>query len=151
MREIKFRGQTVNGEWQYGLLSQSFGKRGQPTKGWYISNSVGMPWAYKVRPETIGQFTGLQDKNGKDICEGDILMDQYQDKNYDSDQEDGGTVTVRIYYPVVFQDGCFGWIGENTGEFLNFYDHPIPETEIVGNTYETPELLTPSTGGIKQE
>ncbi len=49
----KFRGQSVNGDWYDGLLSISQGNNLQPEKGYYISNSGGMPWAYQVRPETI--------------------------------------------------------------------------------------------------
>lgn len=99
----------------------------------------------QIQPKDIEvmDYTTLQDKNGKDIYEGDILMDQYQDKNYDLDREDDSPITVKIYYPVVFKDGCLGWIGEITGEFFNFYDHPVPETQIVGNVYESPELINP--------
>lgn len=74
MREIRFRGKTIGGEWVYGLLSQSFAKHGQPKeKGFYISNRAGMPWAYHVRPETISLFTGLIAIDGEEAYYGDII------------------------------------------------------------------------------
>lgn len=68
MREIKFRGRTLQGNWVYGLLSRT------DEHGWTISNKAGKPFAYKIRPETIGQYTGLKDKNGdKEVYEYDII------------------------------------------------------------------------------
>jgi uncharacterized phage protein (TIGR01671 family) len=71
MREIKFRGKRVdNGEWSFGLPF-----RNDYTNQWYLRN--GLSWNdIEVIPETVGQFTGLYDKNGKEIWEGDII--QYQ-------------------------------------------------------------------------
>lgn len=67
MREILFKAKTISGNWVNGLLANKDDK-------WYISNKAGSPFAYEVRPETLCQFTGLYDKNGKRIWENDILM-----------------------------------------------------------------------------
>ena len=72
----------IMGRWFIGLLSVSQGKAGQPPVGYYISSAAGQPWAYQVRPETVGQFTGLLDKNGKEIYEKEEVIGAHFNGSY---------------------------------------------------------------------
>ncbi len=127
-RTIKFRGKSIyDEEWLYGSLVKIEKDRYAvipPLNDIEIGRSIGM---YEVIPETVGQFTGLFDKNGKEIYEGDILLvgnDGYEN----------------IYNKVGIKDGCFGYVGEVDGKILPFCDYNVTE-EIVGNIYDHPELI----------
>lgn len=120
MREIKFRGQQKDTKiWVYGSVIQCAGI-------WYIYNeneSFRMPQDpdfensfIEIIPETIGQFTGLYDKNGKEIYEGDILK--------------GG---IYLSYEVKWDYEDNGWNVKN--------DDIRKHYEIIGNIHENPELL----------
>ena len=127
-RTIKFRGKSIYGDgWLLGSLIKIEEDRYAVIPNLNdieIGKSIGM---YEVYPETVGQFTGLLDKDGKEIYEGDILLMG----------EDEG---VRIYNKVGVKDGCFGYIGEYSGELLPFCNYNVME-EIVGNIYDNPELI----------
>lgn len=120
-RVIKFRGLSLNGYWSYGQLC-IIGKTAISEAEYYISNSAGKPMAYSVRPETIGQFTGLQDKNRNDIYEGHIFK--------------WGSYTGQV----VFKEGCFVF-ETNSNYSMTMRDHNTNEFEVIGNIYENPDLL----------
>lgn len=132
---FRFRGLSVNGEWRIGLLSISQGLSGQPEKGQYLSNDAGMPWAYQVRPETVGQSTGLTDKNGKEIFEGDVVL-QVATNGHDQTSRDVGAVTWDV-------EGC-DYNLEGPNGFKVAFGVFNPYLEVIGNIYENPDLLPTS-------
>ena len=123
MREILFRGKRIdNGEWVYGNLV-----RGCDEKYAYIvefGNKELCRNYINVKPDTVGQYTGLTDKNGKKIFEGDIVtMPAYQ----------GGKKKAIIY----FKNGKFAVDGSN----YSFKDICPKRMEVIGNIYDNKEIL----------
>jgi uncharacterized phage protein (TIGR01671 family) len=126
MREIKFRGMDANGVMRYGRLSQD-----KPNITLYYEEySQRICWEdsnIPVSNKTLGQYTGLNDRNGKEIYEGDVLS-THPILGSDSIGEKKCNVVVRWR-------GC-GWVA-NGG--MTEYQSAI--SEVLGNIYENPELL----------
>lgn len=135
MRQIKFRGKDCIGQWRYGNISlNEVVHNGKKMVVCSMSGIYDDFYCSGIDPETVGQFTGLTDKNGTEIYEGDILLDRYEDKC----EETGYGET---YNEVAFRDGAFGMIGEIISELLPFCDNPIRNEVVVGNIYDNKDLL----------
>lgn len=78
---------------------------------------------------TLLQYTGLKDKNGKEIYEGNITCRHWGDGSWQNGQ-------------IIYEEGCFRWQEINKDRFI----HPIGintlHSEVIGNIYENKELLT---------
>jgi len=127
MREIKFRGKCINngeygyqkdGDWVYGLPNFEVVESGGDYVGVYYINDWERGYTFEVDVNTIGQYTGLKDKKGKKIHEGDIVRNKVCD----------------VFGDVYFKAGCFCI----NGFLLNCYN---AEIEVIGNIYDNKELL----------
>lgn len=127
MRTIKFRGKRVdNGEWVYG----DYHRRAdnvhiiiamEPDEDGKVIYALN-----QVIPDTVGQFTGLTDKNGKEIYEGDILIEP----------------SIFDLPRTVFWDHRFmrfSNIYPSTCGYIALHDYRKPE--IIGNIHDNPELI----------
>ncbi len=136
MREIKFRGKRVdNGEWVYGSLLQSEIDINKLAVQCEIHERFANDFSirkYAVIPESVGQFTGPKDKNGKEIFEGDRF--HHND------------LSGEIY----FDDGSFRYTfgyknptkKQRTDYFMSgtIDQETSSEMEIIGNIHDTPAL-----------
>ena len=130
MREILFRGKRAdNGQWVNGFYAHEL------QGGHFISADEGawydgpMLSYVEVIPETVGQYTGLDDKNGVKIFEGDVVR-------YLNSIESGNGV-------VIF-DACaflFNWIDIDEIDSLLRYFQCSKELEVIGNVHDNPEAM----------
>lgn len=126
MREIKFRGKRIdNGEWIYGSLINKIKPTYETSTFWCSLIHDGALTATEVIPETVGQFTGLVDKNGVEIYEGDIV----------NQTQFGNEIEF-----VSFEDGCFVVKSDYTLNSI-ISDFKKEKIEVIGNIHDNPELL----------
>ena len=131
MREILFRGKrTINGDWVYGDFVHGNERKSLRDSIFVYDSETQSFNDYEINPSTLGQYTGLTDKNGKRIFEGDVAK-VLQGKDKD------------IAY-VGFENGAFmlypktGNIYERTMWSYWYNDWDV---EVIGNITDNPELL----------
>ena len=141
-REIKFRGKGIDKDvFVFGDMLTGMGyKKGKfyilPHLTYYPGDCNDLD-GYEVIPETIGQFTGLLDKNGKEIYEGDIIRSYDSENNpiihsISWDNKKVCYVATMLQHPLIGGPIYKGWIDEF-------------EKEVIGNVFDNPELLKAET------
>ena len=130
MRTIKFRGKRLdNKNWVYGYLVPVI-NRGE--KQMHIVTEIrgGSIQGFAVDPETVGQYTGMHDKNGNEVYEGDIVRYRTTDERY---TRNPNFSTLIIHYEessACFQAGGIFWDTLRSAK-----------VEVVGNRYDNPNVI----------
>lgn len=131
MRDIRFRGKRVDsGKWIYGNFLQPWnGVR-------YLATIHDGLYAYEVIPESVGQFTCLKDKNGKEMYEGDICINEHglSDYYYVVEWIFAGFQLVTHKKPNSNVRGISHGINQGYMETADFI-------EVIGNIHDNPSLL----------
>ena len=146
-REIKFRGKDlVKDKWCYGCYMSPFYEEDSP----FIMEieERGDHWEYissKVIKDTVGQYTGLKDKNGVEIYEGDILRSE------DLAFRNGEYVPCCDIDEVVWNEADCGYSVAAWKKFVSGKEEQLTgclymladtdDCEIIGNVYDNPELI----------
>lgn len=131
MREIKFRGKnSFNDRWEYGsLVKENDGDLWIFPDGEQHRSEGGNFSAALVDPETVGQYTGLKDKKGREIYEGDIVVTIAHGCRY---------VEQVLWYENLLGGGySFSFVGQGCGPAC----HKQDTMEVIGNIHDNPELL----------
>lgn len=143
MREIIFRGKRVdNGEWVEGFYISHLNACHYiipfRTGGYEaMDNSFYVHKWFEADPSTIGQYTGLKDKNGKMIFEGDIIAVPFEEDRSPWEEN-------CIYYEngkVYFDEIHFGWYVKFKGDELSLWEYDDCGVSIIGNIHDNPELI----------
>ena len=139
MREIKFRGKERTGEWITGGFVQ---KTGTPHIMAHIVDRGVDEWrAIAVLPDTVGQFTGLRDRNGVEIYEGDVL---FANERHDAEY---GKCTVHIgeYLDAEGPEDspmCTGvYMHLEKGGDVSIASEHMEYFQVIGNIHDAPGLL----------
>ena len=126
MREILFRGKRIfDGKWVNGFAYKQYSAA--KVEEWYIR---AFETDFLVIPETVSQFTGLTDKNGMKIFEGDIVEGNSEYFTY-----------THPYGKIVYDGGQYLISFDDVLEDIECLGAWANDVEIIGNIYDNPELL----------
>ena len=135
MREIKFRGKSVaNDKWVYGGIVHYANHYGFTVDKWFITDDEGDN--DEVRNNTIGQYTGLKDRDGTEIYEGDIVAINKE---------------LLGCYVIKYDENHAKF-----GMYINGYEQAgfnkvtMKAYEVIGNIYDNPELLEERTNEYRR-
>ena len=129
MREILFRGRDLyDKKWVYGYYCKSVEERLVTD---LICDEKGMDWI--VDTETVGEWTGLVDRNGVKIFEGDIIACRHWSTDRTGEAKSSVFFTGRVHYSY----GDFYLSGWSRSEYLRDFG----DREVIGNIHDNPELL----------
>ena len=156
MREILFRGKSdIGNVWEYGYLSVQYDE--DENKGVFIEKENGVK--FPVIPQTVGQYIGLTDKNGKKIFEGDIVKQTFETTIEEKGEDDtyiygydiGEVILISsrgacIKNPYQHReiDGDIAKEYEKTKMCKNIVSY---RCEVIGNIYDNSELLEAGLNG----
>lgn len=129
-REILFRGKRIDdGEWIKGFLFSTVDHTYIAYKNQFDDDLFLSPKEIfiEVAPATVCQYTGLIDKNGREIFEGDIV---------------GDAAECRMYKMIWIQEDMRYYIEDENGEQWDFDSNYSISLEVAGNVFDNPELLT---------
>lgn len=135
-REILFRGLSNQGKgWLYGDVVRNV-EGAVAIMPPYQMNMDNTCSQNEVNPDTIGQYTGLKDKNGRQIFDGDIL--EYIGKRKDN--------MSKVYHrKVVFYEGMFSLLSKELPVYTALKDHCMEDGRsawhVIGNIHDNPELM----------
>lgn len=138
MRKIKFRGKEIDTkEWVYGGVVHQTDYYGNKCDKYFIIDGEStydyeMGENQLVDGNTVGQFTGLRDKNGKEIYEGDIVEFEYKSTH------SKGIAKIEYALYKWKYNGCY--YNQNIAVWLDICDTDVV-FEVIGNIWDNPELL----------
>ena len=145
MREYKFRGKdVVTGEWKYGdlitlnvndktaylIVTDDYAIVDKELKPWQIAFTLNVD-IFMVDPDSVGQFTGLVDRNGNEIYEGDVIKGKYETTHLIRYNEE--ECSYLAYRLPLYEFSAKGHLDQ---DWINEYSKIV-----IGNIHDNPELL----------